>query len=694
MVIPVAGAAAELEECIASLQATTDLARHRLQLVLDGPAAPATEHLVAELSRREDVALQVLRHTRRQGFVASVNHAIERTRRDVVLLNSDTVLTAGWLEKLQRAAYSSPAIATATPFSNHATLCSLPRMGEENALPAGWSLERFAALVERVSERRYPRIPTGVGVCLYVKRRALDELGHFDQASFGLGYGEESEFCMRALRAGWLHVLDDATFIYHAGQRSFGRTRRPRVAAAHRTMRRLHPQYLPTIASFLAQDPLAPVRRRVSTALAEAEGRDSEPPPGDPVVHVVHGWPPYNHAGTEEYARWLALWQRDRRPVAVYARIADPFRDDGQAVELLDHGVRVRLVVNNFDRRNPLARNAIHDRRSDRDFARFLDQTRPALVHVHHLSGHSMSLVRVLRRRGLPYVFQVQDWWSLCARANLIDHRGRPCSGPGLGKCSRCLPLTRIPPGGLWSRALHLLRRRAARRVWKHAAALVMGSRFIAESFRAAGWRREAAGRVVPYGVPLADRPPDAAPSPRADGPRRVGYIGSILPHKGVHVLAEALRDLDEGELVLELWGDTSADPDYTARIEELVGSTRLALRGRFPDELKAEVLRSLDVLVVPSIGLESFGLVAREALACGTPVVATTAGALRELQGVEVVPPGDAAALRSALLPLLRQPDRLAELRRRIPPIKGFRPHAEEIEQIYRGIGIGTAGA
>src|SRR6185295_2130246 len=61
-----------------------------------------------------------------------------------------------------------------------------------------------------------------VGACLYIKRKALERLGLFDEASFGLGYGEESAFCFRALEAGFLNVLDDATFIYHAGQRSFG----------------------------------------------------------------------------------------------------------------------------------------------------------------------------------------------------------------------------------------------------------------------------------------------------------------------------------------------------------------------------------------------------------------------------------------------------------------------------------------
>ena len=109
----------------------------------------------------------------------------------------------------------------------------------------------FARLVESRSRRAYPRLPTGVGVCLYIKRKALDDLGLFDEKSFGIGYGEESEFCMRALKAGYAHVLDDATFIYHEGQRSFGSTRGHRVHAAHKAMQKLHPEYLATVARFI-----------------------------------------------------------------------------------------------------------------------------------------------------------------------------------------------------------------------------------------------------------------------------------------------------------------------------------------------------------------------------------------------------------------------------------------------------------
>ena len=132
------------------------------------------------------------------------------SKRDVVLLNSDTVVTERWIEKLQAAASSAAEIATVTPFSNNATICSIPRFLAVNAIPSGHDVESFARLVERCAAREYPRIPTGVGVCLYVKRRVLDAVGAFDEGTFGLGYGEETtSACGRRSRIRAL--LDDAT---------------------------------------------------------------------------------------------------------------------------------------------------------------------------------------------------------------------------------------------------------------------------------------------------------------------------------------------------------------------------------------------------------------------------------------------------------------------------------------------------
>ena len=346
VIIPVYGAAAELAACLASLLRHTDLACHRLVLVIDGPQEPEVEAVLAIVAERPEEQVLILRNPARRGFVGSVNRGMGVSDRDVVLLNSDTEVTAGWLEKLREAAYSHPAIATVTPFSNNATIASLPRFAEVNALPAGWSADRFAALVERVAARERPRLPTGVGVCLYIKRKALDRLGLFDEARFGLGYGEESEFCFRALKAGFLNVLDDATFIYHAGQRSFGASRSgageggpPRHASGstRSTCRPWRASCARTRCGRRASGCIAGLKR------AERGGRPPQPPRdrgGSSTWCTAgrRGAP----AGTEVYARRLALRQAAWREVTVYARMADP-------------GARARGGPGDLRRRRPRA---------------------------------------------------------------------------------------------------------------------------------------------------------------------------------------------------------------------------------------------------------------------------------------------------------------------------------------------------
>lgn len=681
MIVPVYFAAAELGRCLESVVRETDLARHRLILVIDGPQDEAVERHVQRFP-----AAEVLRNGVRRGFVESVNRGMRASSRDVVLLNSDTVVTPRWLEKLIDASVSSGDVGTVTPFSNHATLCSVPRAFEENLLPAGFDATSFAALVERVSHRDYPRLPTGVGVCFYIRRALLDDVGYFDTGHFGLGYGEENDFCMRALARGWLHLADDATFIEHAGHRSFGPSRAALQRVAAKTLDRLHPAYMPAIASFMRNDPLAPARARISAALRMRIPLTQARAPRR-VVHVIHGWPPFQHAGTELYAYWLARRQLQWREVSVFGRMADPSRAQGEAVELCDDGARVRLVTNNFVQRDPFARNALRDRTFERAFDRFLDEERPELVHIHHLAGHAFSLARIAKRRGIPIVQQVQDWWSLCARVNLFHANGGRCSGPALSKCAECAPLTRIAPAPLWNRALHVARRRAARASLTAASAYVMGSRFIHEDYRRAGLlARETPAFVLPYGVDIQR----GEETRRRAFPLRFGFIGSILPHKGLHVAAEAFRAIDPAQATFHAWGNPAASAEYTGMLRERGGAS-LTLEGTFAESEKPRIFASLDALLVPSIGLESFGLAAREAMMCGVPVIAADDGALTELfddgAGGELFPNGDAAALEAIVRRVIARPELLDAWSAKIPRPRSVAEHAEEIEAVYERV-------
>ncbi len=348
--------------------------------------------------------------------------------------------------------------------------------------------------------------------------------------------------------------------------------------------------------------------------------------------------------------------------------------------------IETTLAVNNFDQRNPLARNALFDLGWERQLAGLLDRLRPDLVHFHHLSGHCASLLRIAAGQGLPILYQVQDWWALCPRANLVRPDHQPCPGPGPGRCSRCLALTGVPPAPLLNRLLYLVRRRLMIRMLALADSYVMGSETIRRWYADTGLLAAgAAVHVVPYGVP---QPEAGSPDRRAAGlPLRLGYIGSIMPHKGVHVAVEAVRGLPASQAELQLWGDSTIQPEYAAALRARAEPEVVRFMGRFADADKWRVLAGIDLLLVPSVGLESFGIVAREAMAAGVPVIASDAGALAELeldQCGATVPVGDVAALRAWLDRLLAEPALLARWATRLPAVKTTTQHAREMAEIY----------
>ena len=104
-------------------------------------------------------------------------------------------------------------------------------------------MELMGSLVEEVSGNLRPEVPTGNGFCLYITRDAIDEIGLFDEASFPRGYGEENDFCMRALKAGYKNLIEDSTFVFHHRSASFGDEKTLLSAAGSDALRSLHPEY-------------------------------------------------------------------------------------------------------------------------------------------------------------------------------------------------------------------------------------------------------------------------------------------------------------------------------------------------------------------------------------------------------------------------------------------------------------------
>lgn len=260
IVVPVFNAIDDLRACIDSVRTHTPKGAYRLILIDDASSDERVGNFFKELAELDDPNLELLRNHQNLGFVATANRGMALfADLDVLLLNSDTLVTSGWLERMQRCAASDSRIGTITPFSNNAEICSFPLFCRDNPLSDLPPLDRIAAAFA-TRKPIYPDLPTAVGFCMYICRGLLSAIGNFDVETFGKGYGEENDFCMRASAAGFRNVLCDDAFVAHTGGRSFNEQKRALMLENGRRLLARYPHYAELVQQFIAADPLQEIR--------------------------------------------------------------------------------------------------------------------------------------------------------------------------------------------------------------------------------------------------------------------------------------------------------------------------------------------------------------------------------------------------------------------------------------------------
>lgn len=261
------------------------VARRRIIAVDDCSPDPAISQLLNRLAGSR--AIELIRNPRNLGFALSVNRALESTgRADVLLLNADTLPPPGFLDRLSRAAYSADDIATVTPLSNNGETTSYPQPFTDNRLARpGDVIGIDAAAADRLAGR-VADLPNGVGFCLYITRHALDLVGPLE-ATFGRGYFEDVDLCLRAMAAGLRSVAALDVFVGHAGTRSFKEEKRSLVVRNLAALRARYPGYESSSAAFYRADTLAPERARIDVRLLETGARSNLLISGETTAPVI-----------------------------------------------------------------------------------------------------------------------------------------------------------------------------------------------------------------------------------------------------------------------------------------------------------------------------------------------------------------------------------------------------------------------
>ncbi len=545
----------------------------------------------------------LIEHSRNRGFVHSVNEGMsQHDGRDVILLNSDTEVFPGWVDRLRRAAYRLKNTSSVTPLTNNGTICSYPHFNRDNPYPLEIGYRQLDQIAAEKNAGKTIPVPTAVGFCMYIRRDALEDVGPFDEEAFGRGYGEENDFCQRAQARGWVDVAAADVFVRHLGGISFGEEKNARVRQALEVLDRRHPSYRAAVERFIALDPLR--RMRMALDLERLKLLKKK----DNILIISH----QRGGGTEQHVLEEAE-RLEQNGYGVFRLFAER-----------DHSDIVRLTHMDTPEVPNLSGLDLGDETDRKDLLSHLRELEIGRVQIHHLFEFSAEAPRIMHEllssAGIPYDFIVHDFLALCPRINLADRKGLYCGEPDEEGCRSCLTTAGSEFGirdiTRWRKSYEMLLRDA--------------DHVIAPS-------HDTADRIKKYfpDVNIVVLPHDGVrPAPLRDmshrsasGPVRIGILGAISQIKGFEVLLNCAAHARRNKLPVEF-----VVIGYTKN-NMLARRYGIHVTGPYRNEHVQEIIRSndLDVLFFPATWPETYCYTLSVALKSGLPLAAFDIGAMGE---------------------------------------------------------------
>lgn len=447
------------------------------------------------------------------------------------------------------------------------------------------------------------------------------------------------------------------------------------------------------------------------------------------LLYVVHYYLPYHQAGTEIYTYTLASEMAKKHDVTILTS------EDGDVPPGEFRMVREEyggLPVYRIFRSEPTDfRASYRDDALDGMFSEFIDELKPDIVHFQHLFRLSAGFIDVLAQKGIVSILTLADYWFICPPITLLKPGFVRCSGPEKGiACSTCgnaigeafagsLAAKMVGSGPAMQQAAQMVHKlkqslpdpvyKIAKNIKDFAVAnssasgkrldmlcerydsimaslkkvnlILAPSRFLREAYIEAG--------VPPFIISYSDYGFDIDLFPRRPRkkykpPLQIGYIGTLVEHKGVHVIVEAMKQIKGAEL--HIWGDLSHFPGYVKKLQKAAEGLPIVFEGRFDHNNVGNILAGMDVLVVPSMWWENSPLTIHEAFLTGVPVLASRAGGMGELVAdpLFLFESGDSRELSSIIQGLVNNPALLNTFGNRRGQVKTVDENAIELEEIY----------
>lgn len=600
IIIPIYNAYDYTQRCIETVLKNTDV-NFNLYLIDDCSTDIRINELLADVFHfpKNDhlITLQVERNKMNLGFIKTVNKGIALGNNDVVLLNTDTEVPPNWLSRLISPALKDQMVASVTPFSNSATICSFPDFCKDNVIPYNLTVNEIDKVFAEHGSSDALEIPTGVGFCMFMRRLCLNEFGVLDPI-YGKGYGEENDWCMRVRKHGYKNVLVQNLFVYHKHGVSFAehkdKKREDRIRENMHFLLQRYPHYNSLIADFIRRDPGKSEREFLKSVLF-AESHKSQ----EGVLFILHSM----GGGTKVYQDTLIeKWKGQKRLYCIELQ-----NSNQRTLLLRDYNSEVclKLDFSNMD---------------EHVFKRITQKLSIDLIYINQLVTYpQQKVISMIQNSRIPYDYFIHDYFCVCPRITLLDSSGKYCNHCNDDdKCNKCLKsfhLKPVEPIQIWRKRFH---------------------RFLSDARNIYAPSQIAADIVNSYynDLVISVREHEIAHYLYNSYQEQfalqqeliVVVLGAISEEKGASLIYSLAQKIESGNLPIKIkvLGFTNKHRFYKS------SSGVLEIIGQYAKENISGLLAQLQasLVLIPSIWPETYSYTASEAIYSGYPVVAFDIGA------------------------------------------------------------------
>ena len=534
------------------------------------------------------------------GFVKSVNKAVSHAKNHFVILNTDTELPPSWIERLMFPIINLSNIASTTPFTNSGQIASFPNFLEDNEIFENLSVSQLDKSFSTINPTHfYAELPTGVGFCMGVNYKLIQKIGFFDEETFAKGYGEENDWCQRAIQNGYTNIFVPNLFVYHKHGGSFTSEDKKQLSADnHIKLLKKHPQYDMDIQKYIQQNPHE-ILRNILILVASSQKTG---------IHLI-----FDHSlggGANIYVNELQekYIQEERNTLLIrYDFYTNNFK-------LYYHfkTYAFNFSISNFDELKVLI--------SKLELKEIFLNSLVSYKQSYEFLNYFNSLMKV---SNVDLILPIHDFYSICPSFTLLNAEGNYCNIPSLEICKSCMKNNTLEWKNLYSDKVDIaLWRDLWSNLLEKSSSILCFSNSSKEILLKAYPNLDTI-KVIPHIVEPIE--PVVLEQNKPSDTIVVGVLGAINHSKGSQIVKELVQKIEKENLNINVV--------IIGEISEKIKSKHFHVTGRYQHHELHDYIKKyhIDIFLIPSICPETFSYTTQEIIMMEMPLMVFNLGAPAE---------------------------------------------------------------